>query len=278
MGGSQSSSSHAPSTIDAKLKAKEWQWQLKTEVKHLDREVRKIQADELKLQKEIRAQAEKGNVQAVQMMAKSVVKSRAAVKRLEKTKASMHAVTLQLTTSIATMNTTASLRLSSDIMRQMNAIARVPEVSGMMQDMRKEMAKCADAEDSIEQALMEDGEEDEAAVEVQKVLEEMALEKMGPLAAAKAAAAPVAQAAPPVAAPPARQLVSAEGVAEPAPAPAPRPAAVVAPAPAAPSQPAVQPAPVEQNAPPPAAAPAAGGAGDEEDDDLMRRLALLKGS
>lgn len=206
------------SIFDIKLKAKEWQWQLKTEMKHLDKEIQKIQADENKLRKEINAQAEKGNVETVQMLAKQIVRSRKAVQRLEKTKVTMHGVCLQLTTSIATMSTSASLKLSADVMRSMNAIAGVPETSKIMEQMRAEMAKCSDAEDSMEAAMRVDGEEEAAADEVQKVLEEMALSKMGPVSIA-AAAAPVAAPAAAQAAPqaPQRQLVAAGGGLEPAP-------------------------------------------------------------
>lgn len=295
------------SAIDAKLKAKEWQWQLKTEVKHLDREIKKIQADEARLQREIQDQAQKGNVQAVQLLARSVLKSRKAVARLEKTKASMHAVNLQLTTSIASMSTSASLRLSADVMKKMNAIAKMPEVGATMEDMRREMARCADAEDSIEEALREEGEEEEAAIEVQRVLEEMALDQMGPLAmpAALASSAVPAAAQPAAAVPaaPERQAVAvgvaasssepAKAPAAPAPAPAapaPPPAAPAAPGPLPPAAPAAPHVPPVGAAPPAAPAggaevgyapapaapapPAAPGAGD--DDELMRRLANLK--
>merc|ERR1719171_430221 len=53
------------------------------------------------------------NVSTVQTLTRSVVRSRKAVKRLEKTKANMHAVNLQLATSIATMSTTSSLKISA---------------------------------------------------------------------------------------------------------------------------------------------------------------------
>merc|ERR1719203_2260627 len=107
-----------------------------------------------------------------------------------------------------------------------------------MKTMQAEMAKCAEADDKIEAAFQEEGEEDAAAIEVQKVLEEMALEKMGPLAAAAAVPTALAPAAPAAASvPPSRQLI-AEGVeaAPPRPAAAPQapaaapPASVAAPA------------------------------------------------
>mmetsp|Transcript_9264 Transcript_9264/g.17049 ORF Transcript_9264/g.17049 Transcript_9264/m.17049 type:complete len:301 (-) Transcript_9264:306-1208(-) len=294
-----------PSVFDMKLKAKEWQWELAREAKHLDKEIQSIQKNEVKLQEEIRKQAEKNNVESVQILAKSVVKTRKAVQRLEKTKASMEAVKLQLTTHMASVSTSASIRLSSDIMRKMNGIARIDGISETMKEMQQEMAKCADAEESIEEALREDGEEYEAATEVQKVLEEMALDQMGPLARnmpAPAKAAEVPQPAPAKEAPQ-KQAVAVGEVAEPVkpashapqtqapPPPPPPPAAGYAGAPA--------PAPVP--APPAPETPAAGptSPGDDDflkrleaaskpadppsaegpasaDDDLMRRLEMLK--
>lgn len=281
------------SAFETKLKAKEWQWELGREAKHLDKEIAKIQKDEAKLQDQIRQQAQKGNVEAVQLLARSVVKTRNAVQRLEKTKASMEAVKLQLTTHMASISTSQSIRLSSDIMKKMNAIARIPEVSAVMKDMREQMAMCADAEDSIEDALRDPGEEREAAFEVQKVLEEMALDQMGPLARGAAVPAEPAKAAaaaaPPEPEKPQKQAV-AIGEAEddfvkvkPAavPPPAPEKAAAAPPevippaagyggatAPAVPpAAPAVEPAP--------AVAPAPGG---NADDDLLRRLEMLSGS
>lgn len=163
----------------------------------MDREVKKIQAEEVKLQKETKTQAAKGNVSSVQMLAKQIVKTRAAVRRLERTKASMHAVNLQLATSVATMATTGSLRISADAMRKMNAIAGTAEVSSALADMRRQMETTADIEGQMDEALMESEEEEEASAEVQKVLEEMALGHIGTLSqsTAPADAAPLAPAA-----------------------------------------------------------------------------------
>lgn len=244
------------SAIEQKMKAKEWEWQMKQEQKSLDKEIKKIKAGEVKLQKEIQAQAERGNIQAVQMLAQSIVRSRKAAERLEQTKTSMKGVELQLSTTIATMSTTSSLRLSADIMKHMNEISGVPEVGAIMQRMRQEMQMCTDAEDGITEALKTDGEEEAAAAEVQKVLDEMALDQMGPLAAARATlagagaeAAPAA--APTTAAPKAeeRQLVAEQAIGESAP---PKPVAAAS-------------APAAKASEPPAP--------KEASDDLMQRLA-----
>lgn len=297
------------SAADAKMKAKEWQWKLKMEVKHLEKEIKKIEADENKIRKEIQAQAQKGNVPSVQLLAKSIVKSRKAVQRLERTKASMYAVVLQLTTSIATMSTTQSLRISADCMKKMNSLSRIPELGGTMEAMRKEMARCAEAEDGIEELFHDEDEAVEAATEVQRVLEEMALDMMGPLArqsSVPAAAQPVVEEPPAVAQPPQRQLVAESAMpafappARPqAPAPAAKPApteshvqpeapppASAAPPPAAPTAPApTAPTPAAPAEPPAAQPPVDLAASSpppepgeitEEDEDLLKRLQRLK--
>merc|ERR1719409_1314178 len=119
----------------------------------------------------------------------------------------MHMVNMQITTNIATMSTTASIRVSADLLAKMNKIAKTDGVSDSMEALRKEMARCAEAEDAVEDALRDSDEEEEAAVEMQKVLEEMALDvaQFGPLARPAASvsipAAAEPQAAPPAAAP-----------------------------------------------------------------------------
>jgi len=281
--------------INAKMKAKEWQWELKSEAKNMDKEIKKIQQQEQKLQKEIMAQAAKNNVSTVQQLTRQVVRSRGAVKRLEKTKANLFAVDLQLTTSIATMSTTSSLAISADILARMNKIANTDGVGQSMEAMRREMAKMGEAEDAMEEAMRDSDEEEEAAVEMQKVMEEMALDiaQFGPLAAKQTA---VPQAQEPeqeqAKAPPAKQAVMEGGA--PAPKPQVQPAPVIQPPPPAVDRTAsiqsVGPmgySPTQTDgvgafnqpmAPAPSMAPgsAAGADGGIDQDELMKRLMCLK--
>jgi len=275
--------------INAKMKAKEWQWELKSEAKNMDKEIKKIQQAELKLQKEIKAQAEKNNVSTVQQLARSMIRSRSAVKRLEKTKANLFAVDMQLTTAIATMSTTSSLQVSADLLGKMNKIANTEGVGASMEAMRREMAKMGEAEDMVEDALRDSDEEEEAGLEMQKVLEEMALDvgQFGQLARL-----------PPVEIPQAPQAEAGKS--------APKKEAVMEGGAPAPKAPQVQPAPVIQppaqlpggdimgatttgaNFPPmapapslapgynPASAPAAPTDSGVDQDELMKRLMCLK--
>lgn len=145
------------------------------------------------------------------------------MKRLEKTKNSMYSVQLSIGTSVATMTTTGALKISADTMARMNKIAKVDQVGKTVLAMKKQMAMVAEAEDLVEDAMRDSDEEEETAVEVQRVLDTMALAAMGPLAQSTAAAAPAsAQAAEqPAAAAPARVAVPAGAPAPPKPKPAP---------------------------------------------------------
>jgi len=164
--------------IDAKVKARELQFQLKLEMKHLEREARKLSSEEGKLQRKMRAEAERrGNTYEAQLLAKSVVQTRKAVARLEKLKASMHGVVLQLTESIAAMSMRTCLKLSTDVMRQMGELARLPELEAAVQQMRHEASAYTHAESCLEDAFRDHEVEEASASEVQKILEELALDR-----------------------------------------------------------------------------------------------------
>lgn len=171
--------SSAEAVANAKTKARELQFQLKLEAKHIEREARKIALEEAKLQRKMKALAQNGNSHEAQMLARSIVQSRKTVARLERTKASMQALGLQLAESIAAMSVRNCLKLSADVMRQMGEITRIPELEAALQEMRREVAACVQAEGVMEAALREDGDEQEEATgaEVQRVLEELALDR-----------------------------------------------------------------------------------------------------
>mmetsp|Transcript_58982 Transcript_58982/g.137350 ORF Transcript_58982/g.137350 Transcript_58982/m.137350 type:complete len:217 (+) Transcript_58982:134-784(+) len=159
-----------------KEKAREWQRQIRTETRHLDRDINRIRQEEQKLKKEITAMAAKGQVQSVRALAKQVVRSKKSVTRLERTKCSMAAVNLHLTTAIASMSTASSLKMSAGVMKEMNRLMNVPELQATMEEMRKEMARAEITDEIMEEGFEES--DDEAAIdsEVQKVFEELALD------------------------------------------------------------------------------------------------------
>mmetsp|Transcript_52109 Transcript_52109/g.82718 ORF Transcript_52109/g.82718 Transcript_52109/m.82718 type:complete len:221 (+) Transcript_52109:70-732(+) len=159
-----------------KEKAKEWQRQIRSECRRLDRDINKIKQEEGKLKKEIEAMAKKGQKDSVITLTKQVVRSRNSARRLERTKVSLNSVSLHLTNSIATMSTATSLKMSAGVMREMNRLMNVPEIAQTMQAMQKEMAKAEIVDEMMEEAFADEDDEGEVDKEVEKVFAEIGLD------------------------------------------------------------------------------------------------------
>lgn len=181
-------------------KAREWQRQIRAEHRQLERDINKIRQEEAKLKREIQQMAAKGQTQSVQTLAKQVVSSRRSVARLEKTKCSLNALNLQLTTNIASASTASAMKLSANMMKEMNAVANVPQMQRTLEEMRTEMARAEVADEIMEEFYDQEDEEEQVDEEVQKVYDELILDKSQMLASAAATPArPQAQYAAPAA-------------------------------------------------------------------------------
>lgn len=178
-------------------RAREWQRQIRAEHRQLERDINKIRQEEAKLKREITSMAAKGQTHSVQTLAKQVVSSRRSVARLEKTKCSLNALNLQLTTNIASASTASAMKMSANMMKEMNRVANVPEMQRTIEEMRTEMARAEVADEIMEEFYDQEDEEVEVDEEVQKVYEELYLDKSQLLASA----APTAAASPYAAAP-----------------------------------------------------------------------------
>merc|ERR1719458_609780 len=142
--------------------------------------------------------ANKGQVQSVRTLAKQVVRSKKSITRLERTKCSMAAVNLHLTTAVASMSTASSLKMSAGVMKEMNRLMNVPELQRTMEEMRQEMARAEITDEMMEEGFEESDDEAEIDSEVQKVFDELALDTSQFM---QAGATPAVQAAPAPAAP-----------------------------------------------------------------------------
>lgn len=180
-----------------KEKAREWQRQIRGDMRRLDRDINRIRQEEAKLKREIAVHAKKGNISSVRTLAVQVVRTRKASGRLERVKCSLSAVNLHLTTTTATMATGSSLKMSAKVMKQMNGLMDVPELQETMRQMRREMAKAEIVDEMIEESFADSDVEDEVDLEVARVLDELHLDTAQILAGAGsikvAAGAPTSQ-------------------------------------------------------------------------------------
>lgn len=169
---------------------REWSSNMRKEGRKLDRQIRTIKTQEAKVQVSIKAAAKKGDKDVCYILAKEIINSRKAVNKIYAAKAQLNSVEMQMKNQLATLRLAGVLEKSTEVMRGMSALVKVPEIQEIMQQMSKEMMKAGIMEEMLEDTFegMEDQEELEEAAqgEVDKILFEVTsgvLGQAGPVAA-----------------------------------------------------------------------------------------------
>ncbi|CAK9051438.1 unnamed protein product [Durusdinium trenchii] len=183
----------------AKEMVRDWQRKLRSEVRGVDRSIRKIEQEEDKIRGEIKAMASKGgDPKSVQMLAKSLVRSSKAKARLYTSRSIMQSAAAELETTAATMRLSDSMSKSTEVMKQMNSLVRIPEMEESISSMKREMMRAGLIEEMMDEGMEDlDGPEmeEEAEAEVDKVLEDLAVDASLRMAIRPQAATATAEAA-----------------------------------------------------------------------------------
>lgn len=122
-------------------RVKQVQSQLRSEQRHLDREMRQIDGAANKAKAEVKRLAKKGDVKSARILAREVVRSQKQKNRLALSKARMNSINMQLQHQLAMFKVTGSMQKSTEIMKLSNQLVRLPQVSGIMREMSAEMMK-----------------------------------------------------------------------------------------------------------------------------------------
>lgn len=167
---------------------KKWKGTMREQNRNLDRQVRQIEREELKLKLEIKKAAKKGDNQVVRILAKEMVQSRRAKNRIFTAKAQINSVTLQLQQQAAQVKVMGAISKSTEVMQIMNNLMKVPEIAATMREMSKEMQKAGIMEDMINDTMdgvLGDEDEDEVDSEVDNVLGEILGKELGGVSVGK---------------------------------------------------------------------------------------------
>ncbi|CAN9502120.1 unnamed protein product [Ophioblennius macclurei] len=161
----------------------EWSKKVRTEMRVIDRQIRDIQREEEKVKRSIKDAAKKGQKDVCLVLAKELIQSRRAVTKLYSSKAQMNSVILGMKNQGAVLRVAGSLQKSTEVMKAMQNLVKVPEIQATMRDLSKEMTKAGIIEEMLEDTFesMEDGEdmEEEAEEEVDKILFEITAGALG---------------------------------------------------------------------------------------------------
>ncbi|KAL9940808.1 hypothetical protein V8E36_000296 [Tilletia maclaganii] len=162
------------------------QAQLRSEHRHLDRELRQLDAASAKAKAEVKRLAKKGDTKSAKILAREIVRTNKQKERLTLSKARLGSIGMQLQHQMAMYKVTGSMQKSTEIMKLSNQLVKLPQISKVMREMSMEMTKAGIMEEMMDDTLDsgvlgEDEEEleEEAQGEVDKVLYELTDGKLG---------------------------------------------------------------------------------------------------
>ena len=168
--------------VDPKEQVRALQRKLRRENQQLLRQIHSIQREEEKVKREIKAAAKKGNRDVCIVLAKSMIQSRKAINKLHVSRAQINSIEMSMQHQLATIKMAGSIKQSSEVMRNMQQLVRVPEIMSTMREMSREMTKIGIMDEMIEETMesMEPEElEEQAEEEVDRILWEVTAGELG---------------------------------------------------------------------------------------------------
>ncbi|KAI4233978.1 MAG: hypothetical protein L6R40_006904 [Gallowayella cf. fulva] len=115
--------------------------------------------------------------------AREMIRIRKQSSRLATSKAQLQSVQMQVNEAFSVRKIEGSIKASTGIMKDVNSLVRLPELTGTMRELSQELVKAGIIEEMVGDSLPDDhlleGEDEEAETEVDKVLGEILQGKMG---------------------------------------------------------------------------------------------------
>jgi charged multivesicular body protein 3 len=116
------------------------------------------------------------------MFAKELIRVRRHEQRVATSKATLTSVGLQVNEAFGMRKIQASIKNSTEIMKDVNTLVKLPEISGTMRELSQELVKAGIIEEMVGDSLPDnellEGEDEEAETEVDKVLSEILKDKV----------------------------------------------------------------------------------------------------
>jgi len=160
----------------------EWTHKIRKEGNNIERQIRGIQREEEKTKRLLKDSAKKGEIEACRILAKEIVRADKQIQKMYASKAHLNSVQMSMKQQLATLRIAGALSKSTDVMKSMQELVKLPEIQATMRDMSKEMMKAGIIEEMLDDAMepLDDAElDDEADEEVDKVLFDLTAGVMG---------------------------------------------------------------------------------------------------
>ncbi|XP_022914565.1 charged multivesicular body protein 2a [Onthophagus taurus] len=149
-------------------------------MRDLDREKMKMEQQEKKIIADIKKMAKEGQMDAVKIMAKDLVRTRRSVKKFMLMKANIQAVSLKIQTLRSQNAMAQAMKGVTKAMQTMNRQLNLPQIQRILQEFEKQSEimdmKEEIMNDAMDDAMADDADEEETDAIVTQVLDELGLQ------------------------------------------------------------------------------------------------------
>eukprot|EP00245_Coleochaete_scutata_P014727 TRINITY_DN6367_c1_g5_i1.p1 TRINITY_DN6367_c1_g5~~TRINITY_DN6367_c1_g5_i1.p1 ORF type:complete len:230 (+),score=78.81 TRINITY_DN6367_c1_g5_i1:119-808(+) len=149
-------------------------------IRDIERERMGLQAQEKKLIAEIKKTAKQGQMAAVRVMAKDLIRTRHQITKFYGLKSQLQAISLRMTTLKSTQAMADAMKGVTKAMKQMNRQLNLPALQKIMMEFERENEKMEMTTevmgDAIDDAMEGDEEEEETEELVNQVLDEIGID------------------------------------------------------------------------------------------------------
>ena len=165
---------------------------IRSNTRKLDRDILQLKALESKTRQYILASSKRGQrnpsqakqaASETRTFAKELLRIRKQSNRLATSKAQLQSVQMQVNEAFSVRKIEGSIKASTGIMKDVNSLVRLPELTGTMRQLSQELMKAGIIEEMVGDVIPDDelmeGEDEEAETEVDKVLGEILEGKLG---------------------------------------------------------------------------------------------------
>ena len=165
---------------------------IRSNTRKLDRDILQLKALDSKTRQYILASSKRGQrnpsqakqaASETRTFAKELIRIRKQSNRLATSKAQLQSVQMQVNEAFSVRKIEGSIKASTGIMKDVNSLVRLPELTGTMRQLSQELMKAGIIEemmgDVVPDETLMDGEDEEAEGEVDKVLGEILEGKLG---------------------------------------------------------------------------------------------------
>lgn len=171
---------------------------LKKSIREMEREIAANEREQKKTEMEIKKMAKKGEMNAVKLMARDLVRTKRFQTKLIQMKVNIQGINMKMLTMKSSQEMMSAMKNVGQAMGRMNAQMNLPKMQQMMMDFAKENEMMDMQQemmgDAIDGVMEDEGDEEEEAEVVSKVLAEIGLDMDGKLGEAPTTAPGQAQA------------------------------------------------------------------------------------